>query len=74
MTVFSTDLVMVRAVFNISIFSVYFLYMLLHILLLFGTERAGVLERWSFSRQSALQSARPGRRIRDVTVSIDYRV
>ena len=54
---------MVSAVFNISIFSVYFLYMLLHILLLFAsleTERA--------------QSARRGRQIRDVTVSIDYRV
>ena len=32
MTVFGTDLVMVSAVFNISIFSVYFLYMRLHIL------------------------------------------
>ena len=40
MTVFGTDLVMVSAVFNISILSVYFLYMLLHILLLFVTERA----------------------------------
>ena len=47
MTVFGTDLIMVSAVFNISIFSVYFLYMLLHILLLFATERAEALERWS---------------------------
>ena len=38
---------MVSAVFNISIFSVYFLYMLLHILLLFAsleTERAAKRE------------------------------
>ena len=38
---------MVNAVFNISIFSVYFLYMLLHILFLFAsleTERAAERE------------------------------
>ena len=38
---------MVSAVFNTSIFSVYFLYMLLHILLLFAsleTERAAKRE------------------------------
>ena len=44
------------------------------ILLLFATERAGALVRWSAWRQRALQSARRGRHIRDVTVSIDYRV
>ena len=41
---------MVSAVFNISIFSVYFLCMLLHILLLFAsleTERAAKRETWS---------------------------
>ena len=41
------NLIMVSARFNISIFSVYFLYMLLHILLLFAsleTERAAKRE------------------------------
>ena len=62
---------MVSAVFNISIFSVYFLYMLLHILyFIIVCDRV----RWSAWRQSALQSARRGRQISHVTVSIDYRV
>ena len=70
-TVFGTDLVMVSAVFNIPIFSVYFLYMPLHILyFIIVCERA----RWSAWRQSALQGARRGRQISDVTVSIHYRV
>ena len=53
---------MVSAVSNISFFSVYFLYMFLHILLLFAT-----------SETERLQSARCGRQIRDVIVSIDCR-
>ena len=62
---------MVSAVLNISIFSVSFLYMLLHILyFIIVCDRA----RWSAWRQSALQSARRGRQISDVTVSVDYRV
>ena len=62
---------MVSAVFNIFNFSVYFLYMLLHILyFIIVCDRA----RWSAWRQTALQSARRGRQISDVTVSIDYRV
>ena len=63
MTVFGTDLVMVSAVSNIPIFSVYF-YICFCIFYY-------CLRDW---RQSALQSARRGRQIRDVTVSIDYRV
>ena len=39
---------MVSAVFNISIFSVYFLYMFLHILFVFYyCLRQSALERWS---------------------------
>ena len=69
---------MVSAVFNISFFFclllIYAFAYFVCILLLFATEPAGALERWSAWRQSARQSARRGRPIRDVTVSIDYRV
>ena len=53
---------MVSAVFNISIFSVYFLYMLLHILLLFSTERAGALERLETERAAKHETRSPDQR------------
>ena len=65
---------MVSAVFNISIFSVYFLYMLLHILyFIMVCDRA----RWSagaLGDRARYKARDTSRQISDVTVSIDYRV
>ena len=65
---------MVSAVFNISIFfCLLFIYASAYFVFSYYL-RQSALERWSAWRQNALQSARRGRQISDVTVSMDYRV